>query len=253
MSTQSPTVGIIYPGHAAEGDYPAFESSLNHHDAASVQLPVVISTIGVDEHTAAALLETGSPARLSEAWERLSAEHRVDSVMWACTSGSFVYGWDGAHRQAEQLAEESGLPASSTSLAFARALAALGVSKVAVAASYPAELADHFEAFLTAAGTEVVKFTSHDIFTAGEVGHMGRDEVLQMIRAVDVDEAEAILVPDTAMHSLQWVDDLEAAVGKPVLTANQVSVWEGMRIAGVASPQLPGLGALFKPLSSAHI
>ncbi|MGO1192889.1 MAG: maleate cis-trans isomerase family protein [Nesterenkonia sp.] len=246
-AAQSPTVGIIYPGHAAEDDYPTFESTLNHHDddAGSVRLPVVISTIGVDEHTAAALLETGSHARLSEAYQRLQDEHRVDSVMWACTSGSFVYGWEGAHRQAERLAQESGLPASSTSLAFARALAALNVRRVAVAASYPAELADHFEAFLTAAGAEVVQFTSHDIFTAGEVGHMGRDEVLQMIRAVDVDEAEAVLVPDTAMHSLQWIADLEAAVGKPVLTANQVTVWEGMRIAGVPSPRLPGLGALF--------
>src|SRR5699024_1323618 len=198
-------------------------------------------------------LETGSHARLSEAWKRLSAEHQVDSVVWACTSGSFVYGWQGAHHQAEQLAQEAGLPASSTSLAFARALRALGVRRVAVAASYPAELADHFEAFLTAAGAEVVQFTSHDIFTAGEVGHMGREQVLQMVRAVDVDGAEAILVPDTAMHSLQWVADLEAAVGKPVLTANQVSVWEGMRIAGVASPQLPGLGSLFTPRSGAHV
>src|SRR5690625_1758287 len=142
-TAQSPTVGIIYPGHAAEDDYPAFESSLKHHhdDAGSVRLPVVISTIGVDEHTAAALLETGSHARLSEATQRLQAEHQVDSIMWACTSGSFVYGWDGAHRQAERLAEEAGLPASSTSLAFARALEALRISTVAVAASYPAELA----------------------------------------------------------------------------------------------------------------
>src|SRR5699024_12400089 len=87
-TAQSPTVGIIYPGHAAEDDYPAFESSLKHHhdDAGSVRLPVVISTIGVDEHTAAALLETGSHARLSEATQRLQAEHQVDSIMWACTS-----------------------------------------------------------------------------------------------------------------------------------------------------------------------
>lgn len=253
-AAQSPTVGIIYPGHAAEDDYPTYESSLKHHDdAGSVRLPVVISTIGVDEHTAAALLETGSHARLSEAYQRLQAEHQLDSVMWACTSGSFVYGWEGAHRQAERLAEEAGLPASSTSLAFARALAALGISKVAVAASYPAELADHFELFLTAAGTEVVRFTSHDIFTAGEVGHMGREDVLQMIRDVDVDEAEAVLVPDTAMHSLQWVAELEAALGKPVLTANQVTVWEGMRIAGVPSPRLPGLGALFSPSDASRL
>lgn len=254
MSTYSPTVGIIYPGHAAEGDYPAYEATLKHDDeTASVRLPVVISTIGVDEHTPEALLETGSHPRLSEACARLLSEQHLDSVMWACTSGSFVYGWEGAHQQVKQLKAETGVPTSSTSLAFARAVESLGVSKVAVAASYPTELAQHFDTFLAAAGAEVVGFVAHDIFTAGQVGTMGREEVLAMIRAADVAEAEAILVPDTAMHSLAWVADLEAAAGKPVLTANQVTVWEGMRIAGVASPELPGLGVLFDPRQAAHL
>lgn len=254
MSTYSPTVGIIYPGHAAEGDYPAYEATLNHDaETPSVRLPVVISTIGVDEHTPEALLETGSHPRLSEACSRLLDEQRVDSVMWACTSGSFVYGWEGAHQQVQRLEAETGLPTSSTSLAFARALDALGVSRVAVAASYPTELARHFETFLAAAGAEVVGFTAHDIFTAGQVGTMGREEVLALIRGAEVAEAEAILVPDTAMHSLAWVADLEATAGKPVLTANQVTVWEGMRIAGVAAPRLPRLGALFDPRQAAHL
>jgi maleate cis-trans isomerase len=51
-------------------------------------------------------------------------------------------------------------------------------------------------------------------------------------------------VPDTAMHTLAIVDQLEAAVGKPVLTANQVTVWKGLELLGPVPP-LPGLGALF--------
>lgn len=139
------TVGILYPGHAAEDDYPALEARLRADAAsASVRLPVTITTIGVDEHTPEALFETGSHARLSEGAERLLAEQAVDSVMWACTSGSFVYGWHGAHRQVDQLAEATGRPVSSTSLAFARAVDTLGVQRVAVAASYPETLAAHF-------------------------------------------------------------------------------------------------------------
>jgi maleate cis-trans isomerase len=46
------------------------------------------------------------------------------------------------------------------------------------------------------------------------------------------------------MHTLAIVDRLEAAVGKPVLTANQVTVWKGLELLGPV-PQLPGLGALF--------
>lgn len=246
MTHHSPTVGIIYPGHAAEDDYPQLEQRLAESpDAPQVHLPVVISTIGVDEHTPEALLETGSHERLTVAADRLLTDEAPDALVWACTSGSFVYGWQGAHEQAKKLQEATGVPATSTSLAFARAAQALGVTRVAVPASYPDRLAAHFRQFLADAGVEVIAFDAQGIFTASEVGHMHRDEVLEMIRSTDVAEADAVLVPDTAMHSLAWIEDFESTLGKPVLTANQVSIWEGMRTAGVDSPQLPQLGALF--------
>lgn len=254
MSLTPVTVGILYPGHAAEEDYPRLEARVNDRaEPAPLHLPVAISSIGVDEHTFAALFETGSHPRLTEAAARLRSAHRIDSLMWACTSGSFVYGWEGAHHQVQRLEADTGVPTSSTSLAFAHALRALRVQKVAVAASYPEELAEHFAVFLSAAGAEVVQFAAHDIFTAGEVSHLSCEELLTMIRAADAAEAEAVLVPDTAMHTLMHLPALEAAAGKPVLTANQVTVWEGMRIAGVASPRLPELGRLFDQLTGVHL
>ncbi|TXF10790.1 maleate cis-trans isomerase, partial [Mycobacterium tuberculosis] len=41
------------------------------------------------------------------------------------------------------------------------------------------------------------------------------------------------------------IEDLETAVGKPVLTANQVTIWKGMELLGPV-PVLPGLGTLFE-------
>lgn len=252
------SIGIIYPGHAAEGDYPAFERAFadatkQDVDAPELRLPVTISTIGVDEHTPEALLETGSTPRLQEAAQRMLSEHSGPNtpqvMMWACTSGSFVYGWEGAHRQAENLTEVSGLPSSSTSIAFAHAIRALQLSRIAVAATYPLDLAEHFRQFLAHSGAEVVSFAPASIFTAGEVGHLGLEEILAMARAADTGDAEAVLIPDTAMHSLLWIRELEAALGKPVITANQVTVWEGLRLGSApsASPwhaPIPLLGAL---------
>lgn len=257
MSTRH-SIGVIYPGHAAEGDYPAFErayAEATREDAGvpELRLPVTISTIGVDEHTPEALLETGSAPRLQEAAQRMLVEHpgpdAPQVMMWACTSGSFVYGWEGAHRQAENLAEVSGMPSSSTSIAFAHAIEALQLSRVAVAATYPPDLAQHFRQFLAHSGAEVVSFAPANIFTAGEVGHLGLEEILAMARAADTGDAEAVLIPDTAMHSLLWIRELEEALGNPVLTANQVTVWEGLRLGSgpSASPwraPIPLLGAL---------
>jgi maleate cis-trans isomerase len=45
------------------------------------------------------------------------------------------------------------------------------------------------------------------------------------------------------MHTLSILDDLEQAVGTPVLTANQVTDWKGLDLAG-AGRQIDGLGTL---------
>jgi maleate cis-trans isomerase len=53
-----------------------------------------------------------------------------------------------------------------------------------------------------------------------------------------------VLLPDTALHTIGLLDALDARVGKPVLTANQVSIWQGLRLAG-ADVARAGLGSLF--------
>ncbi|MGW7685794.1 maleate cis-trans isomerase family protein [Kribbella sp. NPDC054772] len=233
------TVGLLYPGHSAEDDYPALEARLD----GSVKLPVVITSVGEDAHRVDALLDLGRAERLAEGAAEL-APSKPDAVMWACTSGSFVFGREGANIQAAGVAQALGVPASSTSIAFVDACRELGIRRVAVAASYPEDVAQHFVRFLTGGGLEVVSMGSNGIITAAEVGTLTPDQVVAMVKAADHPDAEAILVPDTAMHTLAIVDELETAVGKPILTANQVTVWKGLQLAGPV-PSLPGLGTLF--------
>ena len=51
-------------------------------------------------------------------------------------------------------------------------------------------------------------------------------------------------MPDTALHTAAWLTDFEDAVGKPVLTANQVTFWEALRLAGQQA-RADRLGRLF--------
>ncbi|MGB2921101.1 MAG: maleate cis-trans isomerase [Mycobacterium sp.] len=234
-----PTVGLLYPGHSAEDDFPALEDRI----AGAVRLPVVITSVGEDAHRVDALLDLGSNTRLADGAAQL-APQKPDAVMWACTSGSFVFGMQGAAEQVSAVSAAAGVPASSTSFAFVDALRHLGIGKVAIAASYPDDVAQHFVGFLSDGGVAVVSMGSHGIVTAAEVGTLEPAQVVAMVTAADHPDAEAVLVPDTAMHTLAIIEDLEAAVGKPVLTANQVTVWKGLELLGPV-PALPGLGALF--------
>lgn len=235
-------VGFLYPGHSAEDDYPRLEGILREAGA-DVRLPLVHTDIGEDAHRVDALLEMGSAGRLAD---RVAAvkDHGVEALVWACTSASFVFGWEGAHAQVRELSATAGLPASSTSFAFAHAVRALGVRRVAVAATYPGDVAELFAAFLKAAGAEVVSHRGSGIITAAEVGTWQREDVLALARDGDSPEAEAVLLPDTALHTAAWIPELERDLGKPVLTANQVTAWEGLRLLD-EEVRCPALGRLF--------
>lgn len=83
------------------------------------------------------------------------------------------------------------------------------------------------------------------IDTAAEVGRLTASQVDELADAHDHPDAEALLIPDTAMHTVAHVERLESRLDKVVLTANQVTVWEGLRLIKEV-PDFPGLGRLFR-------
>lgn len=240
-------IGFLYPGtlvdddvelHQAEDDYPLAQQLISP----PVDF-VLAKTRMEDAHREDALRRTGSTEYLLEGARRLR-EEGVSAAMWACTSGSFVFGLDGARAQARSVANHLGVPTSSTSLAFVEACRHIGAGRVAIAASYPPEIVRLFVSFLEDAGLDVVGSESADIMTGVEVGTLDRDHLVELIARTDQPCVEALLVPDTAWHTIGLLQELDATLGKPVLTANQVTIWQGLLLAGRRERQQK-LGALF--------
>ncbi|MER6413398.1 maleate cis-trans isomerase family protein [Streptomyces humidus] len=245
-------LGFLYPGHSAEDDYPRIEQLLG----SDIRVDLVRTDVAEGAHGADALRMGGppgpsaaespgavTPERLAKGVEQLRLAG-AEAVVWASTSGGFVHGWDGAHEQVRTLATTAGMPASSTSFAFVHAAPEVGAARVAVAAPYPDDLATLFAGFLEAGGLEVTGVHSAGAVTAAETGAWGEAEVLALARAADTPDAQAVLLPGTALHTAAWLPALEKELGKPVLTANQVTVWEALRLTD-RRVHAPGLGALF--------
>jgi maleate cis-trans isomerase len=232
-------IGFLYPFHGAEEEYSWMASLVQP----AVKAVVVTTSILEDVHRPDALRAMGAIERIVTGAGPLNSE-RVAAAMWACTSGSFVFGRQGAEQQACALEAELGLPVSSTSLAFVEAAAALRLERVAVAATYPEEVTALFVHFLQQSGLDVVSARHAGILSAVKVAKLSRHEVVELARAADDPRAEAVLIPDTALHAATFVPELEAACRKPVLSANQVTFWEALRLAGEPRSH-DGLGSLF--------
>ncbi len=237
LRNEKPRIGILYPLYAAEDDYPRL--------AAALKPPVEVEVVHTDSpnlHGIPETLVTGSRAYLRAGVEQLKPRN-VAVCLWACTSASFVFGVKGARRQARDLADALGVPCSSTSLAFLSACRTLGLKRVSVAATYPDDLSEAFRIFLESDGIEVVRMGCMELWTGDEVALVEREAVLRFARANDHPDAEAVLIPDTALHTAGLLTELERAVGKTVLTANQVTMWEALRLSNRLTPQ-SGLGRL---------
>jgi len=222
-------LGVLHPGHSAEDDYPRIEQLLG-------------SDIRVD--LARTDLGESAPVTPPDGVEQLRLAG-AEAIVWACGDEGFTHGWEDAQEQVRSLAVTAGMPASSTPFAFVHAVREIGAGRVAVGTAYPDDVAGLFAGFLRAGGVEVAVLHSAGVASSADVGAWGEAEVFALARAADGPGAEAVVLPDTALHTVGWLDELETRVGKPVLTANQVTVGKGLDLLGPV-PQLPGLGTLFE-------
>ena len=159
------------------------------------------------------------------------------AVTYACTSGSYVQGPAG-EAQLRAAMESAGAPtASTTSGALLAACAALEVRRVAIATPYDADLTLRLESFLDAAGVEVVGAAYLDL--RRDIFMVDNDTVIDLMVKADSPAAEAVFVSCTNLRTFDAIEPLEERLGKPVLTANQVTMWAALQAAGVVVSHVP--------------
>ncbi|MES0160336.1 MULTISPECIES: aspartate/glutamate racemase family protein [unclassified Mesorhizobium] len=164
------------------------------------------------------------------------------AIAYACTSVSFARGHAGDRSILDRISRGANAPATSTSSALVAACRALGVRKLALGAPYPSDTTALFERYLTEAGLEPLSIRSLGLEEG--IGELESEAIADLASAADVPQAEAIVLACTDLKTYSVIAELERALGKPVITANQATVWHACRIAG--SRGTDGVGRLWR-------
>jgi maleate cis-trans isomerase len=233
-------IGVLYTGPMPGDPYDEYETFMAALPG-GVAARIAFSRSDA-VHSRDVIVQTGDLARMEAALATIRS-HPLRSVVFACTCGSFAYGPEGSRRQAEGLARLAGVPASTTSQAFVAAVRALRLRRVAILATYPPDVARLFGDLIEDAGASVVAMRCLEMATGRDSNQITAAELTSYAVGVDRPEADAVLIPDTAVRSLDVIEALEARLGKPVLTANQVTGWRSIRLAGLDAVQ-PRFGHL---------
>jgi maleate isomerase len=155
-------------------------------------------------------------------------------VVYACTSCSFVGGARGEAALREAMLAHGAPQALTTSGAAVAALRAVKATRVAAVHPYEEPVGRRLRRYLADAGFGVVANTALGLPVA-EALSASYGQVAALIRDGDHPAADAVFVSCTALPTYDLIAPLEEELGKPIVTANQATMWAALRAIGVAA------------------
>ncbi len=169
---------------------------------------------------------------------------KCDVIAFHCTANSMSEG-SGGERALLDALRRAGAPAvATTSTAVINALKALKARRVALLTPYSQHATEEETHFLTGNGVETVHaegcgLGGSDAYCSTPAAFWG-----QRANALPLRDFDALFLSCANIRCMGIIDEIEAQIGRPVITSNQAVVWEALRLIGWrGAERLPG--ALF--------
>ncbi|MBZ4016571.1 hypothetical protein CCS38_12630 [Streptomyces purpurogeneiscleroticus] len=192
-------------------------------------------------------LDSGSDAQFDPApmlaAARQLADARVDVIAWNGTSGSWL-GVDRDRALCETITAETGVPATTSTLALLDACAAYGVTRLGLALPYTADVAERIVQTYAKEGIACELAEPLGISENEAFARVPQPEVARQIEAAARD-VHAVAVVCTNVYGARPAAALEGALGIPVFDSVAATLWKALDLAD-AHPALPGHGDLLR-------
>jgi maleate isomerase len=165
--------------------------------------------------------------RVEEATRAL-ADAKCDVVAFHCTANSMEEGQGGEARILATVKGAGARHATTTATAIRRALDAIGARKIVLITPYSQAVTDHEAEFLNEAGYDVIYAKGYEL--AGSDAYCAtppetwRDRALAAARP----DADVYFLSCANISVFGIIEDLEARLGKPVITSNQTVIWDAL-------------------------
>ena len=174
---------------------------------------------------------------------RKLSDARVDAVVLSATAPSTRMGKGYDQDICQRIEKACGKPATTAATAMLQAFQVLGIKRIVLAAPWSAGTNQTVAAFIEAHGVSVLHQEAMGIVSNLEVGDLDAQTAYACGRKADRPEADAIFLACGNWMTLDIIQALERATGKPVLSTNSCALWAMLNILG-GHQSLPGYGTL---------
>jgi maleate cis-trans isomerase len=76
-----------------------------------------------------------------------------------------------------------------------------------------------------------------------DIARVSKETLYHLVWEVNEPESEAIFISCTNLHAVEIIDQIEMDLQKPVVTSNQATMWNMLRMANIKDP-IQGFGRL---------
>jgi maleate isomerase len=245
VANQVIRIGVLTP-HVAIGPEAEFPAMAPGRVVSCVaRIPSDAATVvgpGGSPTSPSGLRALTAPELIDPAAEMLGAP--IDAIGYASTSSSYAIGFDAEEALLSRLSRRLGIPVLATCASAVLALRVLGVQRVALVDPpwFDAELNELGTAYFRSQGFDVVSSASADL--SQDPWQIDATSVFEWTSRHVSDEVEAVFMGGNGFRAAGAIAPLEAALGRPVLTSNQVLLWTVLATAGVTLT-IGGYGQLF--------
>lgn len=206
---------------------------------------------GVTLHVARLPLRTVEPSSTAKIVQDIETESQkladadVDAIVLAATAPSSRNGIGYDKELIKRIENASGRKATTASTALIQALTVCDIQRLVIGAPWSEATNVTAAAFIQASGFAVLAHQALGHVSNLEIGLLEEQTAYDMAVSVDVPDAQAVMLACGNWMTVGIVDRLEAAIDKPVLTTNQVSLWAVLRAVGYHAP-IFGWGRLLR-------
>ena len=119
----------------------------------------------------------------------------------------------------------------------------LGVNRLVLISPYVRSIHEHEIEFLEEAGFDIVSERNLGCKTSDGYCGVQPAEWIETLSQMKDDRADVYFVSCANIRAIEVLEEMETMLEAPVVTSNQLVIWQALRLAGVDEP-IPGLGRL---------
>ena len=212
---------ILATDHTTEPDY--------RRMVASERIGVYVTRVAYANPTTPENLRKMQPA-LTEAAALILPDEKLDAICYSCTSASVVIG--DAEIEIAIQAAKPGVTVVTPPMAAMRGLEALGARTISVLTPYTVETSRPMAEYFVRHGFNIASFTCLGFDDDREMARIAPAALVQLARQAMHPDADALFVSCTALRSALAAVAIEEAIGRPVVTSNQATAWNCLRLCG---------------------